>query len=283
MKKLLWMSALVVLSSPVFAYDPAYVAQHIRKALNLNTRIEIKVSPKPEGNIGDLLIVPVTINGGPYQIYLSKDEKEYIWGYSIDLMSDPDIVRASAINLKNVRSKGSDSAPVTIVEFSDFQCPHCKKAHQVIKEELYKNYTSDQVRLVFKHFPLSNHAWAEPAAAASECAGDQKGKAFWDLANFYFENSVQLSTANLTTQTMGFAQSLGLDTLKLKLCLSSEKPLAKVRTDKKEGSAAGVSSTPTLFVNGRMITGFRDFNDIKIVIDEKLAEATLNNKKPASK
>jgi protein-disulfide isomerase len=206
-------------------------------------------------------------------VFLSQDEKQYIWGYAVDLTVDPDEMRERNLNLNNVRSKGSASAPVTIVEFTDMQCPFCKNVHDILKKDLYSSYTTNDVRLVFKHFPLSNHAWAEKAAIAAECAGEQKQEAFWKMTDSIFADSVSISTANIQGKVQGFAKASGINMDSFNQCYESQKPLAKVQYDRREGGMVGVNSTPTLFINGRMLRGIRSFEDVKVVIDEKRKEA----------
>ncbi len=264
----------LVLSAVSHAYDKNHIAQHLRKSLNLDTRTEITVSSSATpSNFGSLKVVPVTINGGPYQVFLSQDEKQYIWGYAVDLTVDPDEMRARSLNLNNVRSKGAASAPITIVEFTDMQCPYCKNVHEILKKELHTAYSPNDVRLVFKHYPLSNHAWAESAAIATECAGDLKPEAFWKMADSIFSNSVNISTGNIKGKVVEFAKSAGLDEAKFAQCYDSGKHLAKVQYDRREGTMAGVNSTPTLFINGRMLRGIRSFEDVKVVVEEKRKEA----------
>jgi protein-disulfide isomerase len=265
---------LLALSSTLHAYDKNFVAQHIRKALNLDTRTEIVVSsmaaPSP---FGSLKVVPITINGGPYQIYLSKDEKQYIWGYPVSLTLDPDVERAKGMQLNNVRFKGSAKAPITIVEYTDLQCPYCKIVHDILSKELFTQYTTNDVRLVFKHFPLSMHPWAEIGASATECAGEQSDEAFWKMSDSLYANQATISTATVKVQIGDYAKAAGLNATKFNQCVESEKYNTKIQADRREGAAVGVNSTPTLFVNGRMIRGIRTFDDLKVVIEEKKKEA----------
>jgi protein-disulfide isomerase len=143
-----------------------------------------------------------------------------------------------------------------------------------LNNELYKKYTKDQVRVVFKHYPLPMHPWAEPAAVASECAGAQAGQdGFWKMADYFFVNQTSLTKDNVNTKALEQAKAQKLNVPKFQSCLSSIEPLNRVRADHEEGNEMGVSSTPTLFVNGRQRRGFGRFEDLSSVIDEKLAEA----------
>ena len=274
MRRLAVFSLAVLFMWPVHALDKEKLAVHLRKALNLDKNTEIKVmsEPRPAG-FGDLNVVDVTVGGGTYPVYINKDETQYLWGYAFDLRKDPDAERMKAISLKNAHAKGSASAPVTIVEYSDLQCSYCKKAHEVLSTELHKHYSKDDVRLVFKHYPLNSHAWAEPAAVAAECAGSQSEAAFWEMTDQIFDEADKITAENVGAKVREIADGLGLNMQRFKSCQGSDRILKRVRADKNEGNALGVSSTPTLFVNGRMKRGFRDFNDLKALIDEQLEEA----------
>jgi protein-disulfide isomerase/uncharacterized membrane protein len=156
----------------------------------------------------------------------------------------------------HARGAGAGAARVTIVEFSDFECGHCATFHESLDEVLRRE---EGVRVIFRNFPLDSacnpklttriHPQACLAALAAECAGDQ-GK-FWEYHNLLFENQRQLDRQSL----IGFATRIGLDTARFTACLGSAEALARVQRDAKEGSDLGVDSTPTLFVNGRMIKG----------------------------
>lgn len=269
----LLLSACAVSTS--FALDSQALAVNLRKTLGLDTRMEIKVDTftTPSG-LGNLNVVNAMIQGSPYPILIDKEGKKFVFGGVVgDTAVDPDVLRQLAIDLKGVHSQGSDKAPVTIVEYSDLQCGFCKSANDMLKDQLYKAYTKDQVRLVFKHFPLSGHVWAETAAVASECAAEQRPSAFWEMNDLFFNNQASVSSGTVKTFALDGAKKLKLKTGAFESCLSSEKPLQKIRNDKQEGLGVGVNSTPSLIINGRMRRGFRDFDDIKVVVDEKLKEA----------
>ena len=159
-------------------------------------------------------------------------------------------------------SKGPANAPVTIVEFSDFQCPFCSRLTPTLKqvEEKY----GDKVRIVFRQYPLPFHQNAQKAAEASLCAADQ-GK-FWEMHDAMFKNQQQLAVENLKTK----AAELGLNAESFNSCLDSGKFQAKVAEDQQAGTAAGVSGTPALFINGRFINGAVPLEQITEVIDDEL-------------
>jgi protein-disulfide isomerase len=161
-------------------------------------------------------------------------------------------------------SRGPENAKVTIVEFSDFQCPYCEREYPVI-EKLMKEYDG-KVRLVFRHFPLEFHPFAEKAAEAGACAQDQ-GK-FWELHDKMFTNQAKLAVDDLK----GYAKSVGLDAGKFDKCLDSGEKKSAVEEDQKAGSAAGVNGTPAFFVNGVFINGAQPYEEIKQTVDRELGK-----------
>ncbi len=160
-------------------------------------------------------------------------------------------------------SKGAATAKVTIVEFSDFQCPFCSKAEPSV-DEVMKTY-SDKVKVVFRHFPLDFHDKAFKAAEAAACAEDQ-GK-FWEFHKTLFANQGALAIEDLKTH----AKTLGLDTAKFNECLDGGKMKTKVDADMAAAKAVGVNGTPAFFINGVMLSGAQPFEKFKEVIDAELA------------
>jgi protein-disulfide isomerase len=159
-------------------------------------------------------------------------------------------------------AKGPANAPVTIVEFSDFQCPFCSRVKPTV-QQVMEAYPG-KVRVVFRHFPLDNHDLAPKAAEASLCAHDQ-GK-FWEYHDVLFQNQNNLGPEALRQH----AQTVGLQAEPFEQCLSSGKHAQKVKKDMEDGRRAGVSGTPAFFINGRMISGAQPFEEFRRLIDAEL-------------
>jgi protein-disulfide isomerase len=169
------------------------------------------------------------------------------------------------INITGAPAKGPQNAPVTIIAFSDFQCPFCSRAVPTLKqiEDTYGN----KVRVVFKHQPLPMHPFAKGAAMASMAANEQ-GK-FWEMHDKLFANQGALDRGSLER----YAQELGLDMGKFKAAMDSNKFDSYVSADAAEGMRVGANGTPTFFVNGHQIIGAESFERFKGVIDAELAKA----------
>jgi protein-disulfide isomerase len=159
---------------------------------------------------------------------------------------------------------GPADAPVTIVEFSDFQCPYCKTFRDQTLDALLERY-GDQVRFVFRDFPLSQlHPFAQKAAEASECANEQGH--YWEMHDLLFANSPNLSEDALK----GFAEQLGLDMEQFNECLDSGRYADEVTADLQEGMSYGVTGTPTFFINGIRLVGAQPLANFQAIIDQEL-------------
>lgn len=165
-------------------------------------------------------------------------------------------------------SLGKDDAPITIIEFSDYECPFCSRAVQSILPLLKKEYIeTGKVRFVYRDFPLTNiHPNAEISALAARCAGDQNK--YWDMHDKIFSDQEKISADDLKAK----AKDLKLNTDEFNKCLDSKKHEAAMRKDFIDGVAAGVTGTPTFFVNGKPIVGAVPFTQLKAAIDAALAE-----------
>jgi protein-disulfide isomerase len=167
-------------------------------------------------------------------------------------------------------SRGPSDAPVTIIEFSDFQCPYCKQATRTI-EEVIRAY-GERVRVVFKHLPLPMHAEAFKAAQAAVCA-DRQGK-FWEYHDRLF-NSTDLTAGSLKKQ----AADLGLNGDEFQSCLETESSRAVVVRDLQQARQADIQGTPTFVINGRVLRGAKGIDDFRKAIDEMLSDSNNSQTK----
>ena len=159
--------------------------------------------------------------------------------------------------------RGNAAAPITIVEFSDYQCPFCARVNPTLAK--VRETYGDKVKIVFKDYPLPNHPQAPKAAEAARCAADQKK--YWEMHDAMFANQRALEVPALK-QT---ARAIGIEGAAFDQCLDSGKYAAAVRRGAELGEKMGVNSTPTLYVNGRALIGAMPFENFKAIIDEELA------------
>lgn len=159
---------------------------------------------------------------------------------------------------------GPANAPVTIVEFSDFQCPYCKQWFTATWPQIQKTYGS-KVRLVYRDFPLTSiHPEAEPAAEAANCANEQNQ--YWA-----YHDKLMASSSLSSDLYIQFASALNLDMTKFQDCLSSHRYQTAIKADADYGASLGITGTPTFFVNGIPMVGAQPFSVFKSVIDQELA------------
>ncbi|MCK5601671.1 DsbA family protein [Candidatus Pacearchaeota archaeon] len=184
--------------------------------------------------------------------------------------NQPGSGEAIEVSVDDDAMKGDKNAPVTIVEYSDFECPFCARFYENTYPELVSEYIDKgKVKLVFRDFPLGFHKNAKPAAIAAECAREQDGdKGYYKYHDTIFENQSQLSVDSLKK----WAVDLGLDAGQFNECLDSEKYGEEVDKDFSDGQSYGVSGTPAFFINGRLISGAHPFSVFKTIIDEELAK-----------
>ena len=212
------------------------------------------------------VVLVVTMMDGNGFDFVKSDKADTI---AADDADDPTAQPTQeAVNVPEVNSednvKGKDNAKVTLISYSDFECPYCAKFRDTM-DELLDEYGND-VRLVFRHFPLSFHANARSAAMAAECAGEQD--MFWEMYQEIFDAN-ELGTMSVDAWKQA-AEDLGLDTDQFDECLDSEKYANKINEQMQAGVEAGVRGTPATFINGMMVSGALPYDTIKQVIESEL-------------
>ena len=202
--------------------------------------------------------------------YVSRDGRYLFRGDAIDLTVDPLKQVMSKISLADQPSRGPADAKVTIVEYSDFQCPFCSRVYTTLENDVLKQY-GDKVRFVFKNFPLTSiHNWAEDGAMASECAFRQGNDAFWKMYDGLFTKQSEITKDNLREKSSDIAKGAGMDVAKFQECFDGKQTADAVKADTSEATALGVNSTPTFFVNGRRLAGAQTAESFKQTIDREL-------------
>jgi len=177
--------------------------------------------------------------------------------------AEPEFVRYD-VPSEGFYAIGPENAPITIVEFSDYQCPYCRRWHTEVYQPLLNAYPG-KIRLVYRHLPLTSiHPDAFPAAEASMCAGEQNS--YWQYHDKLF--SSETLGNNIYIQ---YAQDLGLDMTSFEACITDHKYQEAIQADSDFALNLGVRSTPTFFINGLAVVGAQPLDVFKQVIDKELA------------
>jgi len=209
---------------------------------------------------------------GRRSMYFDKKANHFTLGpvYTMGEILRPRVETRNMVLLDRA-SKGPESAPISIVEYTDFQCAYCAAAAGTL-QVLLKKY--NQVRLVVKHMPLDQmHPWAYDAAVTAECAAAQKPEAFWYFYDYFFDPSRRLTKENIGQKTQGFAKSIGLEPDRLKSCVEKKEPKARIDSDLREATDYGFTATPTFVINGVVIVGNQPLSVFEEIIQEQLQKA----------
>jgi protein-disulfide isomerase len=244
-------------SSAASAEIQKTIEAYLRHLYAFGPEAKLTFSPLKETAVPDLLETTVELKVAENQqtatLYVSKDGRYLFRGELSDLTKDPLAEARGKLQTKDSPVLGDPKAPVKLVEFSDFECPVCRNLHDVLRGML-PNYPQAQV--VFKDFPIEQlHPWARTAALAGRCAYQQDPKAFWKMYDLIYDGQDLISAANAWAKMNDFAGQTGLDLAAFKSCLASPEAAAAVDASRTNGQQLEVSSTPTVFVNGRRIVG----------------------------
>jgi protein-disulfide isomerase len=217
--------------------------------------------------------VRVSQGGNSQEITLlvSNDGTKVLQGNVYDINQNPFKKELDKIKTQFQPSMGTPGAPVVIVMFSDFECPHCQDEAKMVRDNLLKAYPT-QVRLYFKDFPLESiHEWAKPASVAGRCVFRQNPAAFWDYLDFVFAHQESISPSNLKDQVMEFAKTQKeIDALQLGKCMDTNATAKEVEANAADARALGVDATPTMFINGRKVPGGLEWKSLKRIIDNEI-------------
>jgi protein-disulfide isomerase len=250
--------------------------KYYRKKANVPPTQKVAITGLHDTKIKGVKEGTIEIGEGPaarkVPITMSADGRYAIFASVEDVTIDPTKAVMEKISLKGEPFKGPATAKVTIVEYSDFQCPYCSRGYATVENQVLKTY-GDKVRFVYKHFPLSFHPWAELGAIAAECAKQQKPEAFWKVYSGLFENQGQITPQNVKEKVDGFLADSGIDKAKFDDCYNNKKSLPQVQAQQREGASVGITGTPGFIINGRLLSGAQPFEAFKAVIDDELASA----------
>jgi protein-disulfide isomerase len=255
------------------------VEAYLRNLYAFGPDTQVKVAAPKDIGVEGLQEVDIEVKVGENQqtgkVYVSRDGKFMFRGELSDLSKDPLAENRAQLQTKDSPSLGPANSSVTVVEFSDFECPVCRSLHDALRS-LLPNYP--QVRVVFKDYPLEQiHPWARTAALAGRCAYQQAPAAFWKMYDLIYDNQDVISAENAWAKMTDFAGQAGVSP---DAFMASPEAGAAVDASRANGVQLEVGSTPTIFVNGRRIVGAdaRTLEQyIKFELDQRKAQ------KPATK
>ena len=233
------------------------VDAYLRNLFAFGPDVKLVVGDFKETGVPGLLETTIAVsiedNKQDAKMWVSKDGKFLLRGELNDMSKDGFAENREKLDIKNAPATGNLNGPITVVEFADFECPVCRNLHEALRGLLPKY---PQVRLVFKDFPLEQvHPWARTGALAGRCAYQQDPKAFWKMYDLLYDNQDLISAENAWDKMTDYASRAGLDADTFKACMTSAEPASAVEASISNGKLLDVSSTPTLFVNGRRIVG----------------------------
>ena len=256
------------------------IEAYLRHLYAFGSEAKLTFGPFKETGISGLLETTIELKQGDNKesakIFVSKDGRYLLRGELSDLTRDPLADARAKIQTKDAPILGDPKAGVTLVEYSDFECPVCRNLHDVLRGML-PNYP--QVRVIFKDFPIEQlHPWARTAALAARCAYQQDPKAFWKMYDFIYDGQDLISAESAWSKMNDFAEQSGLDAGAFKSCLGSPEAAAAVEASRANGQELEVTSTPTIFINGRRIVGV-DAHLIEQYVQYELAHSKSTEKK----
>ena len=248
------------------------VEAFLRNYYALGSNVQITIgTPKEIGASGlsELSIDVKTQEGSDtVKMYITKEGRYLVHGELFDLTSDPLAENRAKIKTEGAPVLGDPKAPITIVEFADFECPVCRNLHDALRG-LLPNYP--QVKLIFKDFPIDTlHPWARTAALAGRCAYQQDPKSFWKLYDTIYDSQDLITASDAYQKMLDYADRARLNIDAFKACMAGPQAAAEVDANMANGKLLDVRSTPTLFIDGRRFVG-ADPHTLQQYIDYDLA------------
>ena len=269
------LSLLPAQEKPKSALDKTQMESFVRHLLAVIPEVGVKVDDPKPSLVPNLLQVDVhfSYNGRSQDetFYVTKDGKDVIRGFVYDVAQNPFKSDLDKLKTDLTPSMGTAGAPVSLVVFSDFQCPNCKEEEKTLRQNLLAAFPT-QVRLYFKDFPLEQiHPWAKAAAIAGRCVFRQSPTKFWEYHDWIYEKQGEITVENLKDQVLAFANSAkDLDSLQLGRCMDTKATEAEVDASIAQARELKVDATPTMFLNGRRLVGNYPWPNLEQIINGEL-------------
>jgi protein-disulfide isomerase len=280
---ILTLAAALLLAAPASAQgqkksalDKAVLEAYVRHLYVMKPEIKVQVSDPKASQVPGFVEVVVHASLGEaaqdFPFLISQDGSKILQAAVYDVNSNPFKADLDKLKTEFQPSLGTPGAPVVLVTFSDFECPHCKDEATMLRQNLVAAYPT-QVRLYAKDFPLDSiHPWARPAAIAGRCVFRQNPTSFWSYSDWIFAHQADITAQNLKDKVMEWAkgQPKDIDVLQLGRCMDTKATEAEVDKNVAEGRELDVNATPTMFVNGRRIAQVIDWPSLRGIIDYEI-------------
>jgi protein-disulfide isomerase len=252
------------------------IVQHVREQFKIPEATSLTVGPFHKSAFPNFLTMTVAAENGKQKstqdFYITKDNRTLVLGNVFNFGQDLRREALRTIVTTNQPTQGPAHAPVTIVEYADLQCPSCARLHEFLEKELLPKY-GDKVRVIFKEFPLPMHDWSQTAAIANECVYQIKPEAYAPYRSLIYQNQLGTNVANVRDNLLGYADQVGVDRVRLAGCLDSQASRPRVDEGTREAKRLEITSTPTSFINGRMLVGLPSAEAYYEAVDAALKEA----------
>jgi protein-disulfide isomerase len=253
------------------------IVRYIRQRFHVPDTVKVTVGDFRESVYPDFYALTLTLDDGKDKrtqpFFVSKDGRYLVDGSIYTLGGDArkDIVQL--ISLEDEATQGPATAPVTLVEYSDMECPVCARFHETLETDIIPKY-GDKLRVVFKEFPLTSiHDWALTAAVATQCTYQIDPSKYVPFRSLVYKNQSSLDADHIRDKLLHLAAEAGIDNMKLASCIDSQASLPRVEASTREAQALGIAQTPTSFINGRAVLGAPPLADIYKLIDEALGDS----------
>jgi protein-disulfide isomerase len=239
-----------------------------------------EIRPTPVAGLTEVLVVITDPQGSnSNRFYVTADGKHAVTGDIIPFGTKP--FEQDRVKLEkgvNGPAKGPAKAPVMIVEFSDMQCPHCKQVAPTVEQLLTQE---PNAHFVFQNFPLPNHNWAEKAAGYVDCVGRASNDEVWKFIAKTFEQQESITEANADEKLKAIATEAGANADQIAACAAKPDTKARIQASLALGKSVGVTGTPAIFINGRMLSGGVPLEVLKQIVDFQSTQA--NQKQDTAK
>jgi protein-disulfide isomerase len=253
--------------------DKQKLEAYVRYAEGFSPEVKMSIDdPAPSPFKGYYRIL-VHLTAGTHKLdrlyYATQDGRQFINGNVWKLDESPFLDTLEHLPADGP-SFGPPNAKITMIVFSDFECPYCRELAKTLRDNIPQKYPTD-VRVVFKDFPIDSiHKWARAASEAAHCLASQKPGAFWAFHDWIFEHQQEINETNVRDRVLGFAKQQNLDVPQVSSCLANHATAQEIDRNQQIGAALQISQTPTIFVNGRTVSGAVPWQTLDNIIKMEL-------------